>query len=374
VLFLRSPPAGEERREWELSFRRGLALVSVMWGSVMFIPVPAEVTPYVAMGLLLVIAGSVGLCANYRTGVSLISVPCALMASAALMRTGQWLGVATAIGFLVAVAQMVRVARAHNTAITRAMQVAEERKALLEELNVRRREAEGASAAKTFLLTSVSHDLHQPMHSMALLVAAARQRGMADADIIEQIGASVRSMEDLLGALREVSQFDAGAVPLQRRDFALGDVLERVRLQFAPQARAKGLRLHVAGSAVWVRSDVFHIERVLSNLVANAIRYTHSGGVTVRCRARAGTVWIQVWDSGVGIEREHLGKVFEEFFQVSRTPRSGTRGLGLGLSIVQRTVQRLNHALRVRSRPGRGSLFEVGVPLAPAQAPQTMDQ
>ncbi|WP_334190500.1 ATP-binding response regulator [Noviherbaspirillum sp.] len=366
--FMRATPAGDDLYAWQASFLPGLLVHGVMWGSVMFIPMPQEAVPYVALGLLMVIAGSVSLFAYYRAGISLFAVPCALLASTSLALSSGVLGMATGAGFAIAVALLVRLARVHNTSITQAMLVAEERKALLEELGHQRREAERASVAKTFFLASVSHDLRQPMHSIALLVAAFRRRGWADADMIEQIGASVQSMEDLLGALLEVSRLDAGTVPLQLAVFPINQMLERVHLQFDPQAQAKGLKLALADSPVRVYSDFFHLERIVSNLVANAIRYTTTGCVRIRCRRRGSILWVQVWDSGIGIARENRHKIFEDFFQVCRTARSSRQGLGLGLSIVQRTAHRLSHGLRVRSRPGRGSLFEIGIPVAIADA------
>lgn len=367
VRFVRSPPTAEALVAWKVSFRRGLVVVGLQWGCVMFLPAPAHVVPYMAIGTLLVIAGAVSLFATDRASISLIAAPCALLASASLALDGHVLGVTTGVGFAVAVALLVRLSRVHNTSMTDAMLVAEERQTLLEELNVQRRNAEQASAAKTHFLASVSHDLCQPMHSIALLVAAARQRGKAEAEVIEQIDASVRSMDDLLSALLEVSQFDAGAVALQRGTFPIADVLEQVRLKFEPQARGKGLELEVRASPLQVHSDFFQLERIVSNLVANAIRYTRHGGVRVRCRERGKAVWVQVWDSGIGIARQHRHMVFEEFFQVPRAARVGKQGLGLGLSIVQRAAHRLNHTVRVRSREGKGSLFEVALPAATSE-------
>ena len=132
---------------------------------------------------------------------------------------------AAGLGFFVTVGVMLRLARSHNALHMRTMLVAEERKALVEELNAQRREAQRASVAKTFFLASVSHDLRQPMHSIALLVAAARRRGVAEAETIEQIEASVQAMDTLLSALLEVAKLDSGAVPLQIRTVPVAEVL-----------------------------------------------------------------------------------------------------------------------------------------------------
>jgi signal transduction histidine kinase len=363
--FMRNPPAGTELVTWKVGYRRGIFVAGLMWGTVMFLPLPPDAIPYMAIAMLLVIAGAVSLFSMDRPAISLLAVPCGLLTGLSLMRSGDLLGALTGLGFIFAVALVVRLARVHNAAITEALVIAEERKGLLEQLGEQRRQAEQANAAKTTFLAAVSHDLRQPMHSIALLAAAARQRGHAEADVVEQIDASVQSMDNLLGALLEVSKLDSGTVPLQFRRFAVAEVLEPVRLKFDAQARAKGLRLEVEVPSPKIHSDLFQLERIVSNLTANAIRYTARGEVRIRCRLRGDTLWVQVWDTGIGIARRHRPQVFDEFFQVSRTPhRSGQDGLGLGLSIVRRAAQRLGHGLRLRSREGRGSMFEVGVPLA----------
>ena len=363
VRFKRDPPTSGELRAGVRDFQRGASMSGCIWGSLAFVPMPPNMLPYVVIGELLVIATALLTLFAYHPLVVSFVVPCAVLTGAALIGQGSWQAVAAGLGFFVTVGVMLRLARSHNALHMRTMLVAEERKALVEELNAQRREAQRASVAKTFFLASVSHDLRQPMHSIALLVAAARRRGVAEAETIEQIGASVQAMDTLLSALLEVSKLDSGAVPLQIRTFPVAEVLQRVHAQFHPQAQAQGLRLDLVESPAWVRSDFFQLERVLCNLVANAIRYTQAGRVGVRCRQRGDTLWVQVWDTGIGIAREHRGRVYDEFYQVHRTPRQGKGGLGLGLSIVQRTAHRLNHGLRMRSRLGRGSLFEIGVPL-----------
>ncbi len=363
VRFRRDPPTNAQLRAGERAFQRDAFLSGGIWGALVFIPLPPDVQPYVVIGELLVIAASLLTLFSYRPAVVPFVVPCAVLTGAALIGHGNRQAVAAGLGFFMTVGVMLILARAHNASHTRTMLVAEERKVLVDELNTQRREAQRASVAKTFFLASVSHDLRQPMHSIALLVAAARRRGVAEAETIEQIGASVQAMDTLLSALLEVSKLDSGAVPLQIRTFPVAEVLQRVHAQFHPQAQAQGLRLDLVESPAWVRSDFFQLERVLCNLVANAIRYTQAGRVGVRCRQRGDTLWVQVWDTGIGIAREHRGRVYDEFYQVHRTPRQGKGGLGLGLSIVQRTAHRLNHGLRMRSRLGRGSLFEIGVPL-----------
>ena len=370
VGFRRARPTDDALGVWEERIQRSIFASGLVWASAILVPAPSWTIPYVAMGALLMVAGGFSLFATYRPGISLYAMPFQVITSASLMAKGGPLGIATGIGFAVAVGVMVRIARAHNTSITQAMRVAEERKILLDELGVQRREAERANLAKTVFLASVTHDLRQPLHSIALLASAARMRGTADAVTVEQIDVSVQSMEALLAALLEASRLDSGSMALDVAVFSAAEMLERVRLQFDPQARAKGLRFEILASKERIRSDAFQLERIVSNLVANAIRYTRCGGVHVRCRRRGATLWLQVWDSGVGIARRDRLRVFEDFFQVRRGKSASGQGIGLGLGIARRAAQRLGHALRVRSRVGRGTLFEIGVPIVLADAGQ----
>jgi signal transduction histidine kinase/CheY-like chemotaxis protein len=233
--------------------------------------------------------------------------------------------------------------------------------AQLAELAQRRDEAERANAAKSRFLATASHDLRQPMHSIGLLVDVLRDRlgGHPLADLAVKVQASVATMESLFGSLLDISKLDARAVRPEFGPVELDRLLERVERTFAPQAQARGLRLRTHARPLVARSDAALLERIVNNLVSNAIRYTSDGGVLVACRARAGACVLQVWDTGRGITPEHQAAVFEEFFRIEAPGASSEKGLGLGLSIVQRSAEILGHALAVRSRPGHGSVFEL---------------
>jgi signal transduction histidine kinase/ActR/RegA family two-component response regulator len=372
--FLRAMPPDEALRGWEAGCSRLIFAVGTIWGLAGFVvPDHAVVlAPYLAIGLLLVVTGSLSLFVAYRPGIALFAVPCGLLTCVALVSIGGVLQISLGLGFLVGVALLMRLAYLQNTLMTQAMVSADERLVLLHELESRRREADEANQAKTRFLASVSHDLRQPMHSIALLSGALRHHVAVDAaaDALAQIGTSVQAMDDMLGALLEVSRLDDGQLPLQVAPVAVEPLFSRLELQFAAQAQAKGLELHVAGSPAWVLSDAFQLHRMLANLLSNAIRYTQHGRVHLRCRVRGHEACLQVWDSGAGIAHEHRAQVFEEFFQVARTPREGGEGLGLGLAIVRRLGRRLGHRLTLRSRLRQGSVFGVVVPLYVAHAAQ----
>jgi signal transduction histidine kinase/CheY-like chemotaxis protein len=237
----------------------------------------------------------------------------------------------------------------------------------LDELGIRKEEAERANAAKTRFLAAASHDLRQPMHTIGLLVGVLRERlrepqlvGLAD-----KVQTAVATMENLFGSLLDISKLDAGAVHSQVEAFALRRLLQRVVQVYGPQAVEAGLKLRVAPCRAIVRSDPVLLERILGNLVSNALRCTRSGGVLVGCRRRGDHLALQVIDTGPGIPPEHLEQVFEEFFRLDNAARHADKGLGLGLSIVRRSAGMLGHRLDVRSRLGEGTVFELQLPLAP---------
>jgi len=202
------------------------------------------------------------------------------------------------------------------------------------------------------------------MHTIGLLVGLVRERAL-DPDIrkmFDRIGELVERMERLFNALLDLSKFDAGAVQVNVSDIALNGLLEEIELSATPIATAKGLRLCVHRSNVIVRTDPVLLNRMLRNLVENAIRYTESGRVVMGARRGQGIVRVQVLDTGPGIARKDQQRIFEEFVRCDAGLRSGDHGLGLGLSIVQRSAQLLGHRLSVRSQAGRGSCFEIEMP------------
>ena len=241
-------------------------------------------------------------------------------------------------------------------------------------LRAKTEEAEQATLAKSRFLAAATHDLRQPTHALGLFVERLRQlphEGEAG-QLIGNLEASVRSMQDLLDALLDISRLNANAVPTDIRPFALNDLFDKLRIAAGPVARAKGLRLRIRPTPVWLRSDAGQLHRILQNLVANAMAYTASGTVLLSCRpVRGGDMArIQVWDSGVGIAPEHHAAVFKDYFQVANPVRDNSMGQGLGLHIVDLIASLLGLSVQLRSNLGCGSRFTIDVPLAPTPADQ----
>ena len=237
------------------------------------------------------------------------------------------------------------------------------------ELREKKDEAETATLAKSRFLAAASHDLRQPTHALGMFVARLAQlpHDAETRHLISHLEASVRAMQDLLDALLDISRLDAEAVPVHVRAFPMAELLEPLRSSLAPVAAEKGLRLRVRASTAWVHTDATLLNRILLNLVSNALRYTHQGGVLLACRScRGGShLRIEVWDSGIGIASEHQENIFKEFFQIANPERDRSKGLGLGLNIVDRTAKLLGCPLHMQSLPGRGTRFSIEVPMAP---------
>jgi signal transduction histidine kinase/DNA-binding NarL/FixJ family response regulator len=224
---------------------------------------------------------------------------------------------------------------------------------------------EAANLAKSRFLAAASHDLRQPLHALNLFVA--QLRGETDpvekGRLVTRIDAAVVAMNELFDALLDISKLDAGVLAPSISEFPVDHLLERIEMTFMAAAREKGLRLRVVSNGAWISSDFILLERILLNLVSNAVRYTVKGGVVVGCRRHAGRLRIDVCDSGIGIPDDQRRNIFGEFCQLATTELDRRGGLGLGLAIVDRLCRLLDHPIEVSSRLGRGSRFAISVPL-----------
>jgi signal transduction histidine kinase/CheY-like chemotaxis protein len=224
--------------------------------------------------------------------------------------------------------------------------------------------AEEANVAKSRFLAAAGHDLRQPLHALGFFVDALQEQSLpADGRaIVANIRRSVDVMEVLFNSLLDVSRLDAGIVRPRVATIALAPLMDRVRLEYEAAASQKGLSLRVASNSLFVRSDPVLLERIMRNLVANAVRYTDRGKIVLGARRSAASIRIEVWDSGRGIPKDKHREIFQEFRQLDNPQRDRRKGLGLGLAIVERLVKLLNHPLELRSQLGKGSMFAVTVP------------
>ncbi|HCI13481.1 MAG TPA: hypothetical protein DFK12_05850 [Gallionellaceae bacterium] len=225
-------------------------------------------------------------------------------------------------------------------------------------------DAELASRMKSQFFAAANHDLRQPMHALAMYVEVLKSGALSEQAraTVMQLERSVEVMCAMFDTLLDISRLDAGVVQVNVEPFSLGPLLNKLRGEFEMLAQDKGLRLEMDSCSDTVGSDPLLLERILRNLLANAIRYTERGGVTVACRRVAEGERIEVCDTGIGIPPEHLPHIFEEYYQVSNRQRDRSKGLGLGLAIVERLARLLGFQMQVHSTLGEGACFSFVIP------------
>ena len=236
-----------------------------------------------------------------------------------------------------------------------------------EDLREAKEVAEQANISKTRFLAAASHDLFQPLNAAKLFAAALAERGVGESmgcgGLVTGITEALESIDGLLRALFEISKLDAGGMGAEIVDVPLGPLFARFHREYQPQVSGAGLQWQVVETSAVVRTDPKLLTRILWNFVSNAIRYTETGRILLGCRHHGDLVSIEVWDTGIGIPDEHLQAIFQEFKQVGQPGRGREKGVGLGLAIVDRIADLLDHPLLVRSRLGKGSMFGVMVPM-----------
>lgn len=232
-------------------------------------------------------------------------------------------------------------------------------------LEVAKREAELANLAKSRFLAAASHDLRQPLQSLALLqgLLTTKVKDPAAQGLLGRLEQTLTTMSGMLNTMLDINQIEAGVVTADPVDFIIGDLIDRVRGEFNEQALEQKLELRVVRSNRVIHSDPVMIEQMLRNLISNALKYTKRGKILVGCRQLGDILRIEVWDTGVGIAASQLDAIFDEYHQIDNAARERGLGLGLGLSIVQRLGALLGHKVGVRSLPSRGSVFSIDVEL-----------
>jgi two-component system, chemotaxis family, CheB/CheR fusion protein len=240
-----------------------------------------------------------------------------------------------------------------------------ERKRADQALALATSQAERANRGKSRFLAAASHDLRQPLQTLSLLqgILLKRTKDAGTLRLIGKIDETLAVMSGMLNTLLDINQLEAGIVRPEVADFPIAELLERLGAEFAFHAHSRHLDWRVVSSGAIVRSDPRLLEQMLRNLLSNAVKYTRQGKILLGCRHRGDKLRIEVRDTGIGIPEDQLQAVFEEFHQLDNPARERGLGLGLGLSILQRLANLLDHPIDVRSRPGAGSAFAIEVPL-----------
>jgi len=249
-----------------------------------------------------------------------------------------------------------------------------DRKRMEQEIIAAQEAAERANKANSAFLAAASHDLRQPVQALSLLNGALR-RTVKDERALEMIKSqdhSLTAMTNLLNSLLDISRLDAGAVTPEFEDFPMQRLIDRLSAEFSRQAQHKGLMFKASSCGAIVRSDPNLLSEIINNLVGNAIRYTERGQVMMRCVKDNGHCCLEIEDTGIGINKDDLEEIFQEFHQIQRA-RGSKEGFGLGLAIVRRLGDLLRHDISVESNLGKGSIFRVSIPIA-SGATSNLDQ
>jgi len=235
------------------------------------------------------------------------------------------------------------------------------------ELAVARALAEEANRSKTRFLRAASHDLLQPLSAAKLFLAALTDTKLDElqTELAQRLAGAFESVEELMHAVLDISRLDSQRIEFQCKPVELGELFRRLAIEYAPMAEAKGLRLSFVPTSAVVQSDPTFLRRIAQNLVSNAIKYTDRGGVLIGVRKRGERVWLEVRDTGIGIDAPDRARIFDEFHRIGR--EGGAPGMGLGLSIVRRACAKLGHPIAMDSEPGRGTVFRVSLPLITAE-------
>ena len=374
--------AGDTPQRWAPAFVLASALAGLCWGALawlFFTPDQPLMLAIVAIVLMSILSSATQSLGPFFPAHLAFALPCVLPFAARCLWSGQGslatLGALTLVYLVMAELFALRIARA----IEDALRLRFENESLVAQLTVENERAATANLAKTRFLATASHDLRQPIHAMSLFVPALKALATQPTvsprvvgNIAERLQAALDTMAQLLNRLLDMSRLDAGALQPSPQPVNLHALLHKVSDEVAQQALTKGLKLRVHDhAALVVQTDPAILHTILSNLASNAVRYTERGGVLLAARRRGDRVRLEVWDSGIGISTEDLPRITDEFFQAQGGQRdaSQSRGFGLGLAIVKRSAELLGSPLRVRSRPGRGSVFAIELPLATAAAP-----
>ncbi|MET3395149.1 signal transduction histidine kinase/CheY-like chemotaxis protein [Variovorax sp. 1140] len=365
-----------ESAYWARKISRVVTLVSMVTAVVPWLIVPHNNLPMTSL-LMAVIVGSCARAAQslwpLKPALFGYTMPMSLGMITALAWQGDGLHLFLAAAGAAYLLLTLHAGIGQHRLLTESLMLRFENEALAARLGEQIAATERASEEKTRFLGTASHDLRQPLHAIALFGAALENelRDRPEGRNAERLMRAVNALGASLDTMLDVSRLDAGVITPAPQPVQLDALFLPLNHTFAARAEQKELQLRVRASGLWVHSDPQLLHRMLSNLMDNALKYTMRGGVTVTARERGESVWIEVRDTGIGIAPEQSGRIFEEFYQINNPGRDRSRGLGIGLSIVQRLSRLLGHPVQMHSRPGRGTHFRVVVPVAsaPERAP-----
>ena len=374
--YILTPPAERDPERAARWYCNALTCNAIAWGSAPWLFFPTGNLPLTSLMLLLLLgisSGGVASLAPYRPALFRFIVPLLTGLAAALLWQRDVTHLFLALCTLAYLYVNLKFGLQQNRLLTDALRARFEKEDLAQRLAEQVRIVEHASLEKTRFFASASHDLRQPLHSLGLFGSAilARLASTPDEPLARNMMHCVDALEASFSSMLDVSKLDAGVVEVKAEPVALVDIFRRLQVSLGQQAESQGLALRFKPGCKWVYADAALLERMLGNLVHNALKFTQTGGVAVLARTRGQRISVEVWDSGRGIEKNELPRIFDEFYQVGNLERDRSKGLGMGLAIVRRIARLMDVQMQVRSRPGRGTVFRLLLPPADANAENT---
>ncbi len=367
--YLRTPPPKRQPLHTIGQFKFVLITTSGIWGLSPWMFYPENDVPLSCFMLLMLMgmmATRLGWLSNYRPALFWFVIPSLSLLSAALLWQRTPLGFALATFTFIFMVINLQMGIKQNKLLTSALHTRYDNEDLSQRLADQLRIAKTASLEKTRFFASASHDLRQPLHSLGLFGSAifARLKGTADEPLASNLMHCVDALETSFSAMLDVSKLDAGVVTATPQNIAIADVFKKLDINFGRQAQSQGLALRFKPSGKWIHADPLLLQRMLGNLIHNALKFTEHGGVVVVARTCGQKVSVEVWDTGCGITALELPRIFDEFYQISNRERDRSMGLGMGLAIVRRLSNLMQIPVEVFSRPGMGAVFKLRIPTA----------
>jgi len=373
--YMKAAPSEQKHRRWGARFIMATATAGLIWGSsglLMYVPDSLghqAMLTLVLFGIATVSMTSLSaFAAAFYTLIPLLLLPIIVRM---LLDPGP-AQIYLAIPGIIVLIVVLSFGRTVNRIIAESLHKRFENLDLIEELRAQKviaersqQGAETANRSKTQFFAAASHDLRQPLHAIGLFASALAEKAAEPEvkQLVTSVNQSVQALESLFNELLDISKIDSGVIKPEARDFTTRDILERLRGEFAAEAAAKGLSFNITAPEAVVRSDPVLLERILRNLIANALRYTEAGEVTLSAERLTSTLRLAVRDTGMGILDADQQRIFEEFTQLQNPGRTSKKGLGLGLSIVKRLCDLMDYRITVNSRPGQGSVFSFEIQL-----------
>ena len=366
-LYQRDERAWQRMPVWRRRFMVGLLVSGLVWGSAPLFVLPTPDLATVCLMMLVMLgmgSGGIGVIVAYRPAIWAWLLPLLLPLPFFLLWFDAPLKSPLAVFSLAYLGVNLAFAFGQNALLVKALKAQFDNAELVTQLRHQMTLAAQADKEKSRFVASASHDLRQPMHALGLFASALEKRlaGTSEAPLVSNLNRCIESLDRSFNAMLDISKLDAGVVEPQLQSFPIRDVFRRLHMHFAGQAEGAGLHLRFKPGGKHVTSDPQLLERILSNLIQNAIKYTRDGGIVVVARNSGPNVNIEVWDTGIGIPEAELPRVFDEFYQLHNPERDRNRGLGMGLAIVKRLALLLDHPLTVASTVGKGTMIRLSVP------------